>query len=293
MMPLLGAIAILVAGLGLLTLYLGVKGVGREAGRATRSKGSPARAWLQNLDKQQRRNIIIGVAGGLVLYVVSGWLILLIAVPAAAIFLPVLLSGQGAKRAIERLEGLEIWTRTLAGSVAGDANLEQAIVHSTRSTPEALREPVQLLVARIQSRISTEDALQAFADDINDASADVVVAHLKLASRQRGAGLSRALDDAAESIHDEIKARRQIETDRAKPRQSTRIVALITISFVLLAALSSSITGGFFDSYRTPVGQLIIAVFLGVFAALLGWQYQLAKPRPLPRFLIRKGDGTA
>lgn len=288
MMPLIGAVAILLAGLGLISLYLGLKGVGREAGRATRTKNNPGRSWIQNLDKVQRRNIILGLIGGLALYVISGWLILLIAVPAAAIFLPVLLGGQGAKRVIGQLEGLETWTRSLAGSVAGDANLEQAIIHSARSAPESIREPVQLLIARIQSRIPTDDALQAFADDINDASADVIVAHLKLASRQRGAGLSRALGDAAESIHDEIKARRQIEADRAKPRQATRIVALVTIGFVLLAALSSPISGTFFDAYRTPVGQLIIAAFLGAFAALLGWQYQLAKPRPLPRFLIRR-----
>lgn len=291
MTPLLGSLAILAAGFGLLALYLGIKGVGREPGRARR-RTSRATRWLRNLDKAQRRNITLGAIGGIILYLISGWLILLIAVPAAAIFLPVLLGGQDAKRIIGQLEGLELWTRTLAGSVAGDANLEQAILHSHRTAPETIREPVQLLIARIQSRIPTEDALQAFADDLNDASADVIVSHLKLASRQRGAGLSRALDDAAESIHDEIKARRQIEADRAKPRQSTRIVAMVTIGFVLLAALSSPITGSFFDAYRTPIGQLIIAVFLGIFAALLGWQYMLAKPRPLPRFLVRK-DTTA
>src|SRR3546814_11588197 len=94
---------------------------------------------------------------------------------------------------------MEEWTRSLSGVLTVGIGLEQALVATERSTPSAIRPEVQRLVARLRSRWNTEEAIRAFADELDDATGDLVAANLILAARRRGAGLSRGLDSLAES----------------------------------------------------------------------------------------------
>jgi tight adherence protein B len=74
-------------------------------------------------------------------------------------------------------------------------------------------------VSRLRARWSTEDALRAFADDLDDATGDVVAANLILGARRRGAGLASVLDALAESVAADVRARRR---DRGRPGQTAR-----------------------------------------------------------------------
>ena len=47
---------------------------------------------------------------------------------------------------------------------------------------------------------------------------DLVAANLILGARRRGAGLASVLEGLAESVAADVRARRQVEADRAKPR---------------------------------------------------------------------------
>src|SRR3546814_11541665 len=80
------------------------------------------------------------------------------------------------------------WTRSLSGVLTVGIGLEQALVTTERSTPSAIRPEVQRLVARLRSRWNTEEAIRAFADELDDATGDLVAANLILAARRRGAG---------------------------------------------------------------------------------------------------------
>ena len=68
-----------------------------------------------------------------------------------------------------------------------------------------------------------------FADDLDDATGDLVAANLILGARRRGAGLASVLESLAESVADDVRARRAIEADRAKPRTTARWVTIITV----------------------------------------------------------------
>ena len=68
-----------------------------------------------------------------------------------------------------------------------------------------------------------------FADDLDDATGDLVAANLILGARRRGAGLASVLEGLAESVAADVRARREIEADRAKPRATARWVTLITV----------------------------------------------------------------
>ena len=89
------------------------------------------------------------------------------------------------------------WTRSLAGLTVSGAGLERTIAASLSSCPEAIRPQVTQLVARINARWTTTAALQAFADDLNDETADVLVMHLLRKAELRGSGLAASLEDLA------------------------------------------------------------------------------------------------
>ena len=222
-----------------------------------------------------------GLVVGLVAALLTGWLLAVLLVPVAAVGLPVLLSAGGAQDRIGRLEALEEWVRSLSGVLTVGVGLEQALIATLRSVPEPIRPEVGRLAARLRARWSTEAVLRAFADDLDDATGDLIVANLILGARRRGSGLASVLESLAESVGADVRARRQIEADRAKPRTTARWVTIITV--VVLVALG--LTGQYVAPYRTGLGQIVLAVLLAAYAGVLVWMRRMAAGRPLPRFL--------
>ena len=70
------------------------------------------------------------------------------------------------------------------------------------------------MVDRLRIREPLPDALLAFADDLDDPSADVIFAALILNARLRGPGLRDVLTALAQSAREELDMRRRIESSR-------------------------------------------------------------------------------
>lgn len=229
-----------------------------------------------------KRLLLVGVVGGCLAWLVTGWALALVAVPLACVGVPMLLSNSGAAARIDRLEAMEEWTRSLSGVLTVGIGLEQALVATERSTPSAIRSEVQRLVARLRSRWNTEEAIRAFADELDDATGDLVAANLILAARRRGAGLAQVLESLAESVSADVRARRQIEADRAKPRATARWVTIISVGVLVILAIS----GTYVEPYRSPQGQVILVTLLAAYVATLVWMKRMATGKPLARFLV-------
>ncbi|MCU1403834.1 MAG: hypothetical protein JWQ43_137 [Glaciihabitans sp.] len=282
MTPTFIALTIMVLGFGILLVFVGLfppidegpKPPGLIARRITRLRAT--------VPRQRLLLIAAGVVGGVVVWYLTGWIIALVAVPVAVIGLPVLLAKPQAASGIERLEAIESWTRSLSGLITAGVGLEQALTVSLSNTPEPIKPEVSNMVARINARWSTTRALQVFADELNDPTADLVTAHLILASRVRGAGLANALDDLAQIVFDEVRHRREIETDREKPRTTARSITLVTV--VAIGALALS--GSFLDAYRGGLGQLLLALYLTLYVAALIWMRRMSVGTPTPRILV-------
>ena len=194
--------------------------------------------------------------------------------------LPVLLStSRVAARAIDRVEAVEEWARRLADVLTVGVGLEQAIAATVRSCPTPIRTEVAALSARLAAHWPTEQALRAFADELDDASADLIVATLILGARRRGPGLARVLTAVADSVAADVTMRRQVEAERAKPRTTARAVTLITLGVVAFGALN----GTYLAPYTTPLGQLVLTVITLGFAAALGWMRAITLSTPDPR----------
>ena len=266
---------------GILGIIAGLRRVPEKPPAAPR----PVRAgrW-QAIPVRRRWAALVALGIGVVAGVWTGWLILIVVLPAAVLGLPTLMATSTETERIARLDGLAEWTRNLSGVLTAGQGLEQALAASLRSTPEAVRPQVSKLIARLHSRWPTEDALRAFADDLDDATGDLVAAALILGSRKRGAGLAAVLTGLAESTAADVRARRQIEADRAKPRSTARIVTLLSAGALVVLALS----GEFLAPYGTPIGQVVLLILLGCYVAALVWMRRMAATPPPPRFLAQR-----
>ncbi len=281
MIVLIPALASALVVAGVIGLFIGLR-PSERVDRPPRPHRTP------RLSKQTLRLLLAGVAAGVLAFAITGWVLALVATPVAFVGLPVLLSSSSAQQRIVRLEAMEEWTRTLAGVLTVGVGLEQALVTSLRSTPAAINPEVTRLVSRLRARWKTEDALRAFADELDDATGDLVAANLILGAQRRGAGLASVLEGLAESVAADVRARRQIEADRAKPRATARWVTLISVGVLVVLAIS----GTYVEPYRSPLGQIILVLLLAAYVATLVWMKRMAIGRPMPRFLAT-ADGFA
>src|SRR5690606_518289 len=128
-------------------------------------------------------------------------------------------------------------------------------------------------------------ALQGFADDIDDPSADLIVATLILNSRLRGPGLREVLTSLAKSARADLDMRRRIGASRSSTRRSVQIVMGVTVVFVLGLSIFNR---SYVEPYSTPIGQLVLLVVIGLFAAGFLWMRRLSEYEMPERFLLGK-----
>ena len=286
MTPLLPAVAGALVVAGLIGVIVGLRKAPPRPSVPRRSH--PALTRLARISARTRGLLLAGLGAGVVVAALTGWWVAALVLPAAAAGLPVLLSAPPAAARIDRLEAMEEWTRALSGVLTVGVGLEQALVSTLRSTPDPIRAEVSTLVSRLRARWATEDALRAFADDLDDATGDVIAANLILGARRRGSGLASVLEGLAESVAADVRARREIEADRAKPRATARWVTIITVSVLSFLA----VTGEYIAPFGSPLGQVLLVALLCLYVATLVWMRTMATGRPLPRFIgaaVRQG----
>ncbi|MFI7103284.1 type II secretion system F family protein [Streptomyces sp. NPDC050161] len=223
--------------------------------------------------------VVLGLGAWLVTGVFAGGLI----AAGAMIGVPWLLAPTASADArIAQLEALGEWTQRLADGLWLGFGLEQAMIASRKNAPEALHSEITELADRLRLGEHPREALEHFASALDDITADKVCAALILSATDTGPGLARALEDLANSVREEIAKRRQIESDRAKPRTTVRWMTFISLAVCLGGFLVPSYT----HPYGAVAGQLVLALVIGAFCAVLVWMRKLASHRPVPRFLI-------
>jgi Flp pilus assembly protein TadB len=234
------------------------------------------------------------VLAGAVVLVVTRW-------PVAALGAGLLVLGWrgiagGASEerlAMTRLEALAAWTESLRDTIAGAVGLEQAIPSSVRAAAPALQEPLRALVNRLHTRVPLPEALRRFGDALNDPSADLVIGALILNARLRGPGLRDMLGALSTSTREELEMRRRVEANRRTTRRSVQIVVLISVATMLALVLFRR---DYVAEYDSTLGQLVLLVVIGLFAAGFVWLRRLARFDMPGRFLstdAAASDGTA
>jgi hypothetical protein len=155
--------------------------------------GKPAGGLdLQELLSVLGRRIAIAAGVGAVVLIATGWIVAGLGAGLLVLSWNGIAGGAGEERqAMVRLEGLAAWTESLRDTIAGAVGLEQAIPSSLRAAAPALQQPLRALVDRMHTRVPLAEALRSFADDIDDASADLVIGALMLNARLPRPGSAR------------------------------------------------------------------------------------------------------
>lgn len=229
-----------------------------------------------------RLPIAIGV--GLVLLVLTRWPVLAVAGGLLTFFGPMLFGGAASeKRSIARLEGLAAWTESLRDTIAGAVGLEQAIPATAYAASPAVAPQLIAMSDRLRVRTPLPTALQSFADDLDDPSADLIVAALMLNAKLRGPGLRDVLTSLAGSAREELEMRRRVVASRASTRRSVQIVVGISVFFVLGLSLFNR---DYVEPYNSALGQVVLLIVLLLFAAGFAWMRRLAVFELPARFLF-------
>ena len=216
----------------------------------------------------------VAIVTGILILLATRWVVAGIGVGLLAYHWRSLSGANSERQAIARLEGLATWTESLRDTIAGAVGLEQAIPSSTRIAAPSIREPLLKMVDRLHTRMPMSDALRLFATDLDDASADLIIAALIINSRLRGPGLRDLLGALSRSVREELDMRRKVSAERRSTRRSVQIVIGVSVGMAILLAL---LDRSFLSPYSSPFGQLVLALISVLYGLGIAWLRRLAR----------------
>lgn len=250
----------------------------------------PPISFGRRASKAERRRIVFAATVGLLVLVLTRWPLGGLAAIVVILMWPRLFGGGAAgRRQLEKIEALAAWTESLRDTASAAAGLEQAIPATVGAAQPLLQAPVRELAARLDGRVPLPEALARFADDVDDPSADMVVAALSLNARQRAGGLERILTSLAASSRAELEMRRKVENERRGLRRQAQRIAGAVTAFIGLQAVFAR---GWVEPYSTPTGQFVLGLLSAIFIATFARMRSLSDTDVEPRFLAAPHDVT-
>jgi len=266
------------AGLGVLLIITGLR-------HAAAPEPGPRLSQLAGRIRQEATmpRVAATLAVAAVVAAVTRWPAGAVLAGLAAWFLPrVLGPDREHARALERIEAIATFTEMLRDTISAAAGLEQAILAAEPVAPAPVREHVVLLAARIRRGQRLPEALRAFAAEVADPTADLVVAALLLAAEQQARDLAQLLGSVAESARQHAVMRMRVAAGRARVRTAARIIIAVTMVLVIgLLTFSRE----FLTPYGTPAGQLMLLVVGACFSAGFWWLHRISVMDSDPRIL--------
>lgn len=281
MTPLIPALGGAVFVAGIIGLVVGTPQ--KLPGTPIKHPQGPFTRRIAQMPRRTRIRALVALLVGVVVAVLTGFVLAVIVLPAAAIGLPFLLSPALGGSTPERLQALEEWTRGLSGRLTIGMGLDSALKRSLSTAPEAIRPEVTRLVNRLWSDWTVDRALRVFADEIDDEVGDFIALNLVLAATNSGgAGLADTLDGIAESVAATVRARRQVAADQQKPRTTASVVTIISIAVLAYMFLA----GSYIQPYTTALGQVILLVLGSAYVGILLWMRSMSKPPKSMRLMV-------
>jgi hypothetical protein len=239
---------------------------------------APARVPVATLRRVGSR-ASVAVALGLLLLVVSGWV-----VPSAVAAVGAFWAlgsrerrDRSSESEIARLDALAGWIENVRDVLMAGEQPIGAIQSTVGASAPAIRPHVRRLAAGL-GRQDPEVVFRRFADDVDDPLGDLVATGLSIAIR-RGARTVPVLDALAEQTRQQVDRRRLVEAERAPMRREVQALTLIMSALVVALLVFGRVE--YLDAYDEPAGQLFLSVSLAGYAALLVRVQRLgAFPRP-------------
>lgn len=247
----------------------------------------PTRVFVPRTVPADKNAVWLGLAvsSGILVWVVSGWPVAAMAVGLGVLVGPEALGGADARRReMARAEAVASWAEMIRDTMAGAAGLEESLVQTARVAPDAIRPELESFARNLRHR-PLDEALADLAADLDNPSADLLVAALTSAARLEARDLGGLLSRLAEAIRGDVRMRARVEVGRARIRTSGRIAIATTAATVTFLYLFA---GQLLEAYDQPAGQIWLAVVAGVFFAS-GWLLHRYSLLQVPdRFTLRQ-----
>ena len=263
-------------GLGLLLIILGLRGAERTVTSRRTTRVGP------RFDRLRLR-LGLAVAGGLLLWVASGWPVGMLLAAVGGFVAPTLAGAKKRRQsAIAKIEAVAGWAEQLRDTIGAAAGLQEAIAVTARVAPLEIRPAVRELAAGMR-RNDLSSELRRFAETVEDAAADQIVVALILASERRGQNLTHLLSDVAAAAREDATMRIRTETARAQTYSDARVVSTIVVG---MFAFMLVFNRGYLDPFDRWAGQAVLATVGSLWALALYGIAQLSVVRRPPRLLV-------
>jgi Flp pilus assembly protein TadB len=128
-------------------------------------------------------------------------------------------------------------------------------------------------------------ALRAFADEVDDPTADLLAATLTLAAVREVRDLADLLGTLATTARDKARLAETADAGRAGIRTTARCITAVAGAAVALFSVASP---QYLEPFGTTAGQIALAVTLGLFAAGAWGLHRLAEPPAPERLRLRE-----
>lgn len=181
----------------------------------------------------------------------------------------------------DRAEALSVWAEMLRDATGTPRGIEGVLVATAHGSPAPIR-PHALRAARRLPYEPLDPVLDDLARDLDHPVGDLVVTALRIAARSGGRQIRSVLDDLARLAREEARMHRRIEVARARPRSDMRSVIALMGLFVAFFAL---VAQDYLAPYRTPGGQLVLAVVIATWGAAVWAMARLGRERQVSRLL--------
>jgi tight adherence protein B len=256
-----------------------------------RSERTDVRALVASRSRDNDRRLLqvaAGVGVTLMALLVSGRPVGAVLAGGVALSLPSVFGGKAARQGeIARIEAISTWTGQLRDMLSGGNGLLETIEATAPYAPAAIRPHVERLALGMRrGRLGT--ALRAFAADVNDPMADLVVASLIVATTEQVGRLGELLGMLAARTSEQAALRMRIDKDRAGTRTQVRGVVIVTVASIVGLMVFDR---GLVAAYDSVEGQVVLAFigacFLGGFAMLA----RIGRPQRMEGFTLASVEG--
>jgi tight adherence protein B len=282
MTPVLALAAGAAVGCGLFLVAMGLR-------RAPR--GRPHAVTVAQVAGDRRLlQLAAGAVVALVVLLATGWPVGSVLAAGIALSLPSVFGGRRARDAeIARVEAIATWAGQLRDMLSGGSGLLETIEATAAVAPAPIRAHVERLALGMR-RGRLVEALRAFAADVDDPMADLVVASLVVATTEQVGRLGELLGMLAARTNEQAALRMRIDKDRASVRTQVRGVVAVTVASIVGLTVFDR---GLLAAYDSAEGQVVLAVIGTCFLAGFALLARLARPPHLEGFVLAEGEAPS
>lgn len=264
------------AGGGFFVAALGLRGQSGDRGQRPKPHRQP-------LDLSSR--ILVPGLAALLALAVTGWVVGAAAAAGTAVAVPAV-----ARRAAERRRrrtvsnAVIVWVEMLRDAVVAGRGLGEALAITATLAPPPIR-PATLALRSRAARGPLPPALRAFADELDDPTADLLAAALTLAAVREVRDFADLLGTLATTARERVRLAETADAGRAGIRTTARCITAVAAVAVLLFSVASP---DYMAPFGTTGGQIALAVTFALFAAG-GWGlHRLGEPPATERLRLRE-----